>query len=122
MISMYKWQQVKTLKAQGVSIKEMTKRLKLSKNTVRRYLGSSEPPRFKTRQYERLLDQYEETVEGMIEKHYIGTRIYNELLQIGYKGSLSSVHRYPIRDKGSGRNKGTGNDQGRDQARQADAI
>lgn len=94
MISMYKWQQVKELKAQGLSIKEITRQLKLSKNTVRKYLRSSEPPRFNARQYERLLDQYEETVKGMIEKHYIGTRIYNELLQIGYKGSLSSVHRY----------------------------
>jgi transposase len=71
---MYKWQQVKTLKAQGVSIKGITKQLKLSKNTVRKYLRSSEPPRFKARQYERLLEQYEETVEGMLEKHYIGTR------------------------------------------------
>lgn len=91
---MYKWQQVKTLKAQGVSIKGITKQLKLSKNTVRKYLRSSEPPRFKARHYERLLAQYEETVEGMLEKHYIGTRIYNELLPLGYKGSLSSVHRY----------------------------
>lgn len=94
MISMYKWQQVKALKTQGLSIKEITRQLKLSKNTVRKYLRSSEPPRFNARQYERFLDQYEETVKRMIEKHYIGTRIYNELLQIGYKGSLSSVHRY----------------------------
>jgi len=91
---MYKWQQVKALKAQGQSIKQITKQMKLSKNTVRKYLRSSEPPRFNARQYERLLDQYKETVKGMIEKHYIGTRIHNELLQIGYKGSLSSVPRY----------------------------
>lgn len=91
---MYKWQQVKALKAQGVSIKKIARKLKLSKNTVRKYLRSSEPPCFKARQYERLLDQYEDTVKGMLEKHYIGTRIYNELLQIGYKGSLPSVHRY----------------------------
>lgn len=94
MISMYKWQQVKALKTQGLSIKEITRQLKLSKNTVRKYLRSSEPPSFKARQYERLLDQYEDTLKGMLEKHYIGTRIYNELFQIGYKGSLSSVHRY----------------------------
>jgi transposase len=91
---MYKWQQVKTLRAKGVSIKKIARKLKISKNTVRKYLRSSEPPLFKARQYERLLDQYKETIEGMIEKHYIGTRIYNELLQIGYKGSLSSIHRY----------------------------
>ncbi len=72
---MYKWQQVKTLRAKGVSIKKIARKLKISKNTVRKYLRSSEPPLFKARQYERLLDQYKETIEGMIEKHYIGTSV-----------------------------------------------
>ncbi len=91
---MYKWQQVKALKTQGVSIKKIARKLKLSKNTVRKYLRSPEPPCFKAREYEKLLDPYEEAVKGMLEKQYIGTRIYNELLQRGYTGSLSSVHRY----------------------------
>lgn len=91
---MYKWQQVKALKTQGFSIKQIMQRLKVSRNTVRKYLRSSGPPSFKAREYERLLDKYQATIRGMIEKHYIGTRIYNELLEIGYKGSLSTVHRY----------------------------
>jgi len=91
---MYKWQQIKALKAQGVSIKKIAKRLKVSKNTVRKYLRSSEPPRFKARGYESLLDPHEATIKEMLEKQYIGTRIYNELLQAGYSGSLSTVHRY----------------------------
>ena len=91
---MYKWQQVKVLRAQGVSIKKIARKLKLSKNTVRKYLRSPEPPHFKARKYDRLLDPYQETVKEMLEKQYIGTRIYNELLQSGYGGSLSSVHRY----------------------------
>jgi transposase len=91
---MYKWQQVKALKAQGFSIKQIMLRLKISRNTVRKYLRSSGPPSFKAREYEKLLDKYEESIRGMIGKHYIGTRIYNELLEIGYKGSLSTVHRY----------------------------
>ncbi|HAM51456.1 MAG TPA: IS21 family transposase [Nitrospiraceae bacterium] len=95
---MYKWQQVKALRAQGVSIKKIARKLKLSKNTVRKYLRSPEPPQFKTREYEKLLDPYAEQVTTMLEKHYIGTRIFNELVRIGYTGSLSSVHRY-IADK-----------------------
>ncbi len=91
---MYKWQQVKALRTEGESIKKIARQLKLSKNTVRKYLRSSGAPVFKVRGYERLLDQYEETVRGMFEKHYIGTRIYHELQQLGYRGSLSSVHRY----------------------------
>lgn len=95
---MYKWQQIKVLKVQGVSIKKIARKLKLSKNTVRKYLRSPEPPHFKSREYERLLDPYEETIKEMLEKKYIGTRIYNELFQKGYTGSLSSVHRH-IADK-----------------------
>lgn len=95
---MYKRQQVKALEVQGESIKKIARKLKLSKNTVRKYLRSPEPPQFKAREYERLLDPYEETIKEMLGKKYIGTRIYNELIQIGYRGSLSSVHRY-IADK-----------------------
>lgn len=91
---MYKWQQVKALKAQGVSIKKIAKRLKVSKNTVRKYLRSSEPPRFKARGYESLLDPHKATIKEMLGKQYIGTRICNELLKTGYSGSLSTVHRY----------------------------
>ena len=91
---MYKWQQVKALRAQGVSIKKIARKMKLSKNTVRKYLRSPGPPQFKAREHEKLLDPYEETIKEMLERKYIGTRIYNELFQIGYAGFLSSVHRY----------------------------
>lgn len=91
---MYKWQQVKALKAQGASIKKIARKLKLSKNTVKKYLRSPEPPQFKPREYEKLLDPYADQITTMLEKHFIGTRIFNELLRIGYTGSLASVHRY----------------------------
>lgn len=94
MISMHMWQRVKTLRAKGMSIKKIAKTLKLSKNTVRKYLRSSEPPHFKARQYEKILGKHKEKVEEMIQKRYIGTRIYAELKKVGYEGSLSSVHRY----------------------------
>lgn len=41
-----------------------------------------------------MLDSYKERIIQMLEKEYIGTRIYNELVEIGYRGSLPSVHRY----------------------------
>ncbi|MFN3481168.1 MAG: IS21 family transposase [Thermodesulfovibrionales bacterium] len=91
---MYKWQQVKALRTQGLSIKKISRQLKMSRNTVRKYLRSSEPPCFKARHYDRQLDEYEGYIEEMFDKDYIGTRIYNELLQSGYKGSLSTVHRH----------------------------
>ncbi|GBE01995.1 integrase core domain protein [bacterium BMS3Abin08] len=91
---MYKWQQVKSLRAKGVSIKKIARQLKLSRNTVRKYLRSPGPPRFKARKYEKMLDKYEDMIKEMLEGKYIGTRIYSELIGLGYRGSLCSVHRY----------------------------
>jgi len=94
MISMYIWQRVKVLRSKGISIKKIARQLNLSKNTVRKYLRSSEPPQFKAREYEKMLKGYEDEVKEMLKKGYIGTRIYTELSAMGYEGSLSTVHRY----------------------------
>lgn len=91
---MYKWQQVKLLRTKGLSIKKISRTMKLSKNTVRKYLRSSGPPRFKPRQYSKILNEYEDKTKEMLRKGYIGTRIYNELVEMGYKGSLPTVYRY----------------------------
>ena len=93
MISMYKWHQVKLLKAKGTSIREIARLLKLSKNTVKKYLKSSHPPQFKAKQRKKLLDPFQSEMEEMLSKGFIGTRIYNELVKQGYSGSLPTVHR-----------------------------
>lgn len=51
-------------------------------------------PQFKAREYERQLDQYREVIQIILNRGYIGTRIYKELTEKGYTGSLSSVHRF----------------------------
>lgn len=94
MISMYKWHQVRVMREKGAGVKEIARRLGISKNTVRKYLRSSGPPRFEPRQYEKKIDPYREQVREMLGKGYIGTRIYDELKQIDYPGSLAGVHRY----------------------------
>lgn len=91
---MYKWQQVRAMRAQGESIKGIARKLGLSRNTVRKYARSAEPPEFNGREYEHILDGYDKEIIEMHGKGFIGTRIYNELLDIGYKGSLSTVHRH----------------------------
>jgi len=93
-LSMYRWQQVKVLRAEGVSIKKIAKTLKISKNTVRKYLRDPNPPNFKARKYEKELDKYEQEINKMLSEKYIGTRIYEELASQGYQGSLASIHRY----------------------------
>jgi len=97
LVTMYVWHKIKVLKANGAGIKKIAKELKLSRNTVRKYLRSPDPPEFKKREYRKGLEKYEGHILEMLEKKFIGTRIYNELKKEGYGGSLSSVHRY-IRD------------------------
>jgi predicted transcriptional regulator len=67
---MHKWHQVKALRAKGKSIKGVARLMNLSKNTVRKYLRSNEPPRFNAREYERLLDKYEGVVKEMLDFYH----------------------------------------------------
>lgn len=94
MISMYKWQQVRLLKRNGLGIKKIARQLGLSKNTVKKYLKTADPPFFNRTEYAHKLDTYEETINGMLTKGYIGTRVYEELVAMGYDGSLSTIHKY----------------------------
>ena len=91
---MYKWQRIKALHAQGVSIRQIAATVGVSRNTVRKYLREAGPPQFKAREYVKELDNYKEAIKDMLAKGFIGTRIFNELTDMGYKSSLSSVHRY----------------------------
>jgi transposase len=91
---MYKWQQVRVLKGNGLGIKKIARQLGMSKNTVKKYLTTSDPPFFTRTVYDHKLDAYEETINQMRTKGYIGTRIYEELVAQGYEGSLSTIHKH----------------------------
>ena len=98
MISMYKWQKIKAMSVQGKGIKTIARELKMSKNTVRKYLKDTTVPIFHPRTYHHLLDEYQTLIASFVEKHFIGTRIDTELKKLGYTGSLfhrSPLSRYP---------------------------
>ena len=90
---MYMWQQVKALRAQGFHVKQIARRLGLSRNTVKKYVRSTEPPEFHAREYTKKSDPFINDIKGMIKKEFIGTRIHEELVKLGFTGSLSSVER-----------------------------
>jgi len=99
-ISMYKWEQVKRLKRDGYSIRRIARELKVSRNTVKRYLVSEQVvPEYPKRHYESKADPYAEQVKSMLEDQYIGTRIYRELVKLGFEGSQSCIDRYIRRFK-----------------------
>ena len=91
---MYKWALVKKLKMEGLGIKLIARKLKLSKNTVKKYLKSSIPPVFNKPNRQSGLEEFRTEIENMLSNKFIGTRIYEEVKKLGYQGSLSSVHRF----------------------------
>ena len=90
---MYQWQQLKEKYKEGLSIKGLARRYRLSKNTVRKYLRSEASPSMKKRTYPNLIDPFKNDIDQMLEKEMIGTRIFSELRKKGFKGSQSGVHR-----------------------------
>ncbi len=63
---MYKWQRIKALHAQGVSIRQIAATVGVSRNTVRKYLREAGPPQFKAREYVKELDNYKEAIKDML--------------------------------------------------------
>jgi transposase len=49
MLQKDQWMQIHVLKAQGVSEREIARRLGISRNTVARYLAAEDVPRYKQR-------------------------------------------------------------------------
>lgn len=94
MVSMYKWEQVKRRDSEGQSIRRISRDLNLSRNTVKKYLSQKTPPNYQKRSFKNKIDPYEKQVVTMVKKRFIGTRIYRELINLGFEGSQSSVDRY----------------------------
>jgi transposase len=96
LISVEKWTTIRNLAREGYGKKAIARMLKVSRNTVRKALSTDEPPQYVRRvQADTLIAPYQEQIEKMyLEKGLIGTRIYNELLKLGYTGSLTTLYRY----------------------------
>lgn len=95
---MDEWTAIKVLRSKNVPIKQIAKQLKLSKNTVKKYLKSLDTPKYnytlklndesKSRwncYKTQILDMY-------YNKRFIGTRILNELRKQGAKGSNTAFY------------------------------
>lgn len=67
MISVYKWYQIRVIRDKGAGIKRIAMDLGISKNTVRKYLRSLDPPVFKVRTYEKKIDPYQKEVNQMLQ-------------------------------------------------------
>lgn len=91
------WITAKRLFKRGVKIKQIAKQLKMSKNTVKALLQRETEPTYERKVNVSKIDPFKEQVNTWFlspEYDFIGTRIYKELINIGYTGSISPLYRY----------------------------
>lgn len=92
---MYNYNRILSLRAEGISIKQIAKKLNISKNTVRKYLRNPSAPEYKRSiNKTKILDSFKEEIEVFVKNKYIGTRIFRELKRLNYSGSLWSIYKY----------------------------
>ncbi len=107
MIEMDDYTSIYKLKSKNVSIREISRILKLSRNTVRKYLRQEGLPEYKIKPLEnedrqKLLKSnrskwdkhHDEIIDMHFNKKYIGSRIYNELKSKEPEGSESGFYNY----------------------------
>jgi len=69
-ISVEGWAEIRRLhRAEGVSIKEIARRLGIARNTVRDALRSQEPPRYERQRREWAVDAYEDRIRDLLRAH-----------------------------------------------------
>ena len=88
------WHDIQVLKRQGLKKKAIARKLKISKNTVKRYWHRLVPPKYQRQAVAKRLDPFSPQIQEMLQQRFIGTRIYEELTKLGYTGSLTSLYRY----------------------------
>ena len=91
----------RSMKDRGLSISEISRRLEISRTTVRRYLKSGKVPRYHRDSAGSMIGPYLPLVMEMIDQHNLSAvRIYEELRKKGFQGSYSLVKQYsrPMRN------------------------
>jgi transposase len=99
MLQKEQWMQIHVLKAQGVSVREIARRLGISRNTVTRYLASEEVPRYKQREPRPTkLDPFHayilERMEAAAPEVISAPALLRELRARGYQGQLRSLQAF----------------------------
>ena len=92
---------IKSMKDQGLSISEISRRLGISRTTVRKYLKSGKLPQYHRIPAGSMIKPYIPLMREMIDMHNLSAvRIYEELKKKGFQGSYSLVKQYsrPMRN------------------------
>ena len=96
MISKEGYMDIQALYRQGMTVRAISRRLGLHRNTVKKHLASDEFPRYrKTRRRESILAPYHQTIRDYLEQdNYRASWIHTRLKNQGYPGSYDTVKDY----------------------------
>ena len=99
MLQKDQWMSIHVLKAQGVSLREIARRLGISRNTVTRYLASPDVPRYKSREarptkLEPFHAYIVQRMQAAEPDQIAAPALLRELKAQGYQGQLRSVQAF----------------------------
>lgn len=97
MIRVEQWAEIRQMHfVAGLSIKEIHRRTGLHRQTVRRALRSSEPPRYRRERQPSKLDPFREEILRLLrgEPRLPGTRVRELLAELGYDGGKTILDDY----------------------------
>lgn len=100
---MEEWVTIRLLHSKGKSIREISRELKISRNTIRKALRSNKIPKYnKNKQRKSVLDDYRKDIERMLYKEkFIGSKILYEIRKMGYDKSDRAFYDYLDKINGS---------------------
>lgn len=91
------WYTVNNMYNKGVPIKQIARELGIARNTVKKLIKQEEEPRYSRKVTYTKIDAYKDKIRvWYLERDYDfnGTRIYNELVKLGYSGGINPIYRY----------------------------
>ena len=99
---------VKELRAEGLTIKEIVRMTGLSRNTVRRVLRGEHPLKVRPRERTSKLEAFKSYLRERFERYALSAvRLHPEIVAMGYAGSIQTVRRYLAELRGPGRRQST---------------
>src|SRR5947209_6761269 len=95
MLTVEEWMELRTLAAQGCSMREMARKTGYSRNTIKKLLLQRTPEPFHSAVRPSKLDAYKEYVHQRYEEYGLSAiRLLGEIEAMGYCGSVDVLRRY----------------------------